>query len=855
MSKTINKKYFLLQNLFYQSIPNQSFVYKKNSSFEKTEKNFQSFNNLSESNKLRNESSFRGNFYPLQKIGKKQPVLNDRFLPVSKNLIQTYNYVHRNNMTRQVALGSVNIGNKLILQKKSLKISPFFKNENHRNFEGTTKINNLSKGKFSNQIGVNLGFHKFLKSPSNSIQRSHGLNFPYKKSFFCYWLLPFLGFVSCFPVLNNDPLSFSIENKTKKKETTIVTNLSYTKKRSASNLSIPLDHQRIMNWDTKLNVSQTSAFKEIQNLSDLYSLDLEKNLQANESFEMSSFFNEPRSITFDSVPGIKENLTNIKKNKVETCINFALSKTWKQKSSLPFWQIVNPFTPLFDSISDPYCSSRILLNSSFKSYLIDSQINPLQPISSLREGKIQSWAFLNSKTGGKKESTNKILFSPEFAKKLEKDSFPNLLARSNSSIDLLESNNNFQNLRDSIFSKSNQSVSFFLDFDEISNSKEKNLDFAKLKQNDSSKSPVFGFKKASKLLKNFFGTCNDWSTIRLVKVKNQNLGVMDFDKNFKIDDTLYKVSPLVLMKRFSKISDSSKSINNNLTRQKSVNVEITSFLEDEILDLLDVFPKNKSTKLKKLKNILKSVKKTESNLNDSEIKNEINKKYSPLLSKFQKESLYSLIFSDFSVMKESSNFISLNSVEKDQENLNQSKTLLSDDVSKRHNFLDQNFIKNYLTDSNETSTYQPIFKIDPIWIANSKKQTQVSFASKKDMNLANLSLKLSLNSVNESPKISNLNHFGVYNHSKESLEMKIPNPRRMYFNELKKQKSFLGTQDKTYVKKSASFNGPLNSSKYLNFLSKKITSFWFTSDFQKWPAVNLVKTKLKQLTLKQELIT
>lgn len=850
MSKTINKKYFLLQNLFYQSIPNQSFVYKKNSSFKKTEKNLQSLDNLSESNKLRNESSFRGKFYPLQKIGKKQPVLNDRFLPVSKNLIQTYNYVHRNNLTRKVALGSVNVGNKLILQKKSFKVPPFFKNENLRNFEGTNKSNNLSKVKFSNQMGVNLRFHKFLKSPSNSIQRSHGFNFPYKKSFFCYWLLPFLGFVSCFPVLNNYQFSSSIENKTKKKEIQILTNLSYTKKPSASNFSIPLDHQRIMNWDTKLNVPQTSALKEIQNLSDLYSLDLEKTLQANQSFEMSSFLNEPRSINFDSVKDIKENFKNINKNKVETCINFALSKTWKQKSSLPFWQILNPFTPLFDEISDPYCS-RILLNSSFKNYLIDFQINAFQPISFLREGKIQSWAFLNSKTGGKKELTNKILFSPEFAKKLEKDSFANLLARSNSSIDSFESNNNlvFQNLRDSLFSKSNQSVSFFLDFDEISDSKEKNLDFTKLNQNYSSKSPVFGFKKASKLLKNFFGTCNDWSTISSVEVKNQNLGFIDFDRNFKINDTLYKVSPLVLMKRFSKISDSSKSINKNLMRQKSVNVEMTSFLENEILDLLDVFPKNQPNKLKKLQNLLKDVKKRESTLNDSQIKNEINKKDSPLLSKFQKESLYSLIFSDVSVMKESSNFVSLNFVEQDQEKLNKSETLLSNEESTLKNFLDQNFIKNYLTDSKETSMYQPIFKIDPIWIANSKKQRKVSFASKKNMNSANLSLKPSSNIPHnlfkESQKIVNLNNFGVYNHSKESLKMKIQNPKRIYFNEPKKHKSFLGTQDKTYIKKSASFNGPLNSSKYLNFLSKKITSFWFTSDFQKWPAVNLVKMKLK----------
>jgi len=950
MSKTINKKYFLLQNLFYQSIPNQSFVYKKNSSLEKTEKNLQILDNLSESNKIRNESSFfvsanqkdinlskpslKGKLYPLQKIGKKQPILNDRFLPVSKNLIQTYNYIHRNKINRQVPFID---GNKLILQKKSLKISPLFRNENFIDFEKTTKSKNVSKVKSSHQIGVNLSFHKFLKSPSNSFQRSgiHGFNFPYKKSFFCYWLLPFLGFVSCFPILKNDQFSFSIDNKTKKKETQILTNISYVEKPSSSNFSISMDHQQILNWDKKLNVSKTSAFREIQNLSYLYSLDLEKNLQTNQSFEMSLVFNEPVSAKQkkDSVKDIKENFTNINKNKVETCMNFALSKTWKKKNSLPFWKILNPFSPLFDSISDPYYS-RILLNSSFKSYLMESKVNNIQPISFLREGKIHSQfsTGLIPQTGEKKESTNKILFSPEFAKKLEKDSFVNILARSNSSIYLkeMESKNNLalQNLRDSLFSKSTQPVSFFLDFDEISESKEKNLEFAKLKDNEFSKSPVLGFKKASKLLKNFFGTCNDWSTNNLmvpkgtrkvldktetkissVKAKNENLSSIDFDKNFKIDDNLYKVSPLVLMKRFSKISKSSKSLNNNLTlnlsvpsldvplkRQKSLNLEMTSklgkakfgcfcfaetkFLENEILDLLDVFPKNQSVKLKKLKNLLKSVKKTESkNLNDSEIKNEIKKQDSPLLSKFKKESLYSLIFSDFSFKKESSNLVSLNFDKEDcsaKTNLNKSETLLEKDPSKFKKFLDQNFITNYLEDSKEPSMYQPIFKIDPIWIANSKQQTKVSFDSKKDINFANVTLKspvnLSTSLSKRPPKPSNLNNFFVsalqkhslivYNHSKESLEIKIQNPKRLYFNgsKTKKENSFLfvstkenhpnlaklslDTQNKTNFKKS-SLNGPLNSSKYLNFLSKKIISFWFTRDLQKWPAVNLVKTKLK----------
>lgn len=876
MSKTINKKYFFLQNLFYQSIPIQSFAYQKNLSLERTNKTV----NSSKINKTKLRSKFVGidSYLPqLNSLNQKglyvptlwpsQRVSGQTFVPVPRNKVLSY--VHRNQ--NKLKFGSASFANKLLLHKKSIS---------------------------DDQTFLNLSFHRFLKNPSKLISRSvtHQFNFPYKKSFFCYWLLPFLGFVSCFPILK-DPyilkngyvakLTFSPQiAEINKKETKAFTSISYLTKKplsnqTDSNVGFPT------NWETKIDSG-------IKTLSYFYVQNLKQSLQENlESIELSpnkNLLNESGKLSGTIKP---HKFTKNERTKIRTCMVW--SNQFKQKNDLLFWQISNPGSTN-NLVFDSYFSS-ILLNSSFQSYLDKSNLRSVKPTLFVKDKTIGHWVLLN-----KKNSTNKMFFfsksegficpevTKKFAKKLEKDSFLILDRLSRNSSNKFDS---------SIDSKLN--LSFFLEFPWTTEKLKKNLQFTTLKQR-SFKNPLFAFQKASKLFNSFVGSYSSNSTTRLLRIPlltnsislnrenclgNQQNQFNRFDIESKVQNSGIRLSALSSLLSYPEIS--TFLITNKFNSQKSFKDESTSFLENEIVSLicsenfmtnelikngelsLEPFPLNhfKTLNLKKLKNLLKSVKEKGFKNSKKNLSNiEMVSAPSILSKKLKKESLYSLVFQSFlSGAKEKNSSVLPSDRSKDSFYSLDSQ---STSMTNRFQFLDKTFLIGISETSigqfhlHKKTNAEISLKTTPIWISNYNPQVPLNSVvlksssqhlgvneksfretQKKDFNESNFVLKKSF-VLGAIPSISNLNSLGFYNHWKRSFEI---NP---FVGEKKKMSHFSQYSDnrQNEIKRDFSKNHyqlQVNSNnKYFNFLSTKIKIFWFKNNFEKWGATINSQTAKKR---------
>ena len=207
----LNKKYIFLQNVFYQSIQslkvsNKTIVEKINNTKEKK-------------NSIKNLLLFKTNLQKNNNLNLIETKKNlNFFYSTSKNLTE-----RKENKLNQKNTRKKNLFNQLnqVCVAKSLQRRDLLqKSIKKYNFSGTIeRKENLANLKFHQNFSL-LTFNKsFLEKQENILPTKQIINFfvpkglltinrsllscAYKKSFFCYWLLPFMGFVTCIPTMIN----------------------------------------------------------------------------------------------------------------------------------------------------------------------------------------------------------------------------------------------------------------------------------------------------------------------------------------------------------------------------------------------------------------------------------------------------------------------------------------------------------------------------------------------------------------------------------------------------------------------------------------------------------------------------
>ena len=179
MSKKLffSKKYIFLQNLLYHSIP----VYLS----EKNNQTFEKFNNfVIKSERYLSLHSEAVQLAPSKAGGwkkKKRLQLYANSKKIKKNLYKNSFKLFNSDFHKNSNLISSEV-------KKNSLLMNFF-NLKNLNYNQKIKLQNIKNEK------------KFINS--NKFLNISNQNLPYKKSFFCYWLLPFLGFVSYFTTINS----------------------------------------------------------------------------------------------------------------------------------------------------------------------------------------------------------------------------------------------------------------------------------------------------------------------------------------------------------------------------------------------------------------------------------------------------------------------------------------------------------------------------------------------------------------------------------------------------------------------------------------------------------------------------
>lgn len=167
---------------------------------------------------------------------------------------------------------------------------------------------------------------KFLipKKVSNMI----GTSLPYKKSFFCYWLLPFMGFVCCIATIVDYPsLKFNSLNKN------FLTNfyLSAEQNISSSNSVIPL---------TKISYLK-SEFNQIKNLNNEY-----YNNKNSDSFDnlTNELYNFYKKILEENILNQIDDSFNLQIDNqlpLWSCINWVPLETFKRNQAKLQWMWLN----------------------------------------------------------------------------------------------------------------------------------------------------------------------------------------------------------------------------------------------------------------------------------------------------------------------------------------------------------------------------------------------------------------------------------------------------------------------------------------------------------------------------------
>ena len=272
----LNKKYIFLQNVFYQSIQslkvsNKTIVEKINNTKEKK-------------NSIKNLLLFKTNLQKNNNLNLIETKKNlNFFYSTSKNLTE-----RKENKLNQKNTRKKNLFNQLnqVCVAKSLQRRDLLqKSIKKYNFSGTIeRKENLANLKFHQNFSL-LTFNKsFLEKQENILPTKQIINFfvpkglltinrsllscAYKKSFFCYWLLPFMGFVTCIPTMINYPspkFVFSATQLRYQFNKNFLNNLSLAKNspnldKKLNKLELDVEKKKMLNQETNIYYKENKSF-------------------------------------------------------------------------------------------------------------------------------------------------------------------------------------------------------------------------------------------------------------------------------------------------------------------------------------------------------------------------------------------------------------------------------------------------------------------------------------------------------------------------------------------------------------------------------------------------------------------
>nr|ALO20928.1 cell division protein [Microglena monadina] len=432
------------------------------------------------------------------------------------------------------------------LYKNSLKLfnSDFHKNSNLISSE--VKKNSLTKNFFNFK---NFNYNKKIKLQNIKNEKKFidkflnisSKNLPYKKSFFCYWLLPFMGFVSCFTTINSYIFLNSNEvnknglnnffllqsigikfqqncaiNKNKNFQYNLL-NSSISKEQTDKNLSI-----------NSANISYLKSFSKNQTINDNNFKNSSFNDYSQKKVNSNSLKILIKKLYYFYYKDLEKNIINPENQNSQGFNNFLniLNNFYfnnlniKTRNYLPFFYNMLPLNNLKTKEST---FKVIWLNSSLNSYFLSNQsklkINKfLSNSKKVFELSFKKWSFLNitnkdfilQKSNFKKINNFNSFLNSEyfiFCQKLEKDTYSILNDLFYTSFDKYSTN------LDKNFNITN--LSFLLEID-------KNFYLPNLSNKKIYKNPILSFQTASILLDRlitptFVNKLDNWISQNLVE--------------------------------------------------------------------------------------------------------------------------------------------------------------------------------------------------------------------------------------------------------------------------------------------------------------------------------------------------
>jgi hypothetical protein len=841
----------------------------------------------------------------------KTPIVNKKYI-----FLQNVLYQSIFKMDKKMPKNSTQIYFKLIKKQQlnSLNNPNIFPTSESKQVNNSIEINkdkNISSAarrapnffNLKNSTSETKNIFKFLnpKKVSNMI----GTSLPYKKSFFCYWLLPFMGFVSCIATMVDYP-----SLKSNSLNTNFLTNGYLTQNISSSNSVIPL---------TKISYLK-SEFNQITNLNNEYYNNKNSDSFDNLTNELYNFYNK----------NLEENILNQVKRSSNLqidnhlplwpCLNWAPLETFNRNQAklkwiwlnsalkLSFFQEIKSNNPILCDIKkDTQIPLEVInfktINNGFQHFFTKEKDDFFGK--RLEKDSYSILNHLNFQNTLKYRKENNSIFQ-ELKKKESKLVNPLNKMNSNDKWGLFRKNKvsfipfkpiyfansslEFKNIYREHYSKRLLKNNFsYKDFEELSNvlvgvknkkfglQKNANLDsinlelenkliesnnslnlksnlsfFLELKEKDYlphffsfnnclSKNPLLSFQKASALIDGLIEP-NFSNKLDYWMTKQCFLNKKDVDFNLPPNLSTLGFKP---NKNLNKIEMNDIFSSISIFQNKKINIDSTKLdieKNNHLLEKTLVF-------LLRKQNIHSKLKESKSLFKSEKIKKSLEFNTKTNIDKLKKDSLYFLIFKS---LKTSLNEIiedKLSLIKEEQFSNKKIKKISLNNLTpilsklKKHSHYEENLlIKNY--------SNCPIVKLThPIWIAN-LKSTEKTLSQEKSsfqyINNPNYYENSKLNSTNKTLIDSLI--INKKNKETKSISINIKNN-----TEETSLLSFLKTspidlkflnqnERKNLTSKYVKTNNYSHLSKYLNFLSEKIKKIWLDP-------INPLESKYKRQSL------
>ena len=779
----------------------------------------------------------------------------------------------------------------------SKMISP--QNENIKSHKNVTFVSNRNVHFFK--------FHK-NKTPNVLLQNQHilksmrskpllngiGASLPYKKSLFCYWLLPFIGFISSISMMTDSKTLLSnslnknfVTNKffehdfTKSNRLNNSTEIYYLKNKLSSTTHVTLFSEEFDSNFGMLNIKSFSdLIQEFRNSSNTLledkimdsfnnSAELEnhvpfysylnwqilKNLKQNQSNFSATWLNSSLNVSsslqnmiyfpIDSDP------STINKKPSEF-MNINLSKkdlndSIKNNSTLAFAKrLENDSYSLLNNLSFPNAESSYIENSggriektrtnvvNKKSTNGSSMKNPLSffPKQKISFSVLKQNVKKYSWIESKDETSNFLVAVSN--KKLKTNPLKNIKLKSSFQNPLMPPNKMSES----------SNLSFLLELDEHNY-----LPNFLTTHKTLLKNPLSSYKTASLLLDELIEPTlpqklDTWMTKNSLKnMSNLKHGVRTLQtgeklqnkvktmKNIELKDIYSSMSMLTNTGVHSKLG---KFVTSPFNEFKDENIDMNSLPIEKTNVLLE-----KSIVFLLKKQAFQKNMQTKDSVKFNQINETLNLSSNSEIKKLNKDSLYLLIF---------------NSLKTSLNDTMQDKTLPKHDILNKPDSLLLNSSFNFKKFETKFSAHDsiltnshgngPIIKlVHPIWVSNVTKNTP-KISTSKDLKVQKKSNALNL-----------LDNFNIHKIMKEtntqsqrlnSVSQKDQTPPKNLMAKLYNVNTFVEqNKNQTFLSKNLSDGNYAHLSKYLHFLSKKVQKIWLNpmnSDLSKNFNVSSKKT-------------